>query len=186
MIICYISDRDGFLLLWIENHVTSTGGKWSPWHHPWKFSNKKQWRSHPGQGGSVPLLTEKNLPKIGKNRGKDENREERTKSGRFFDCPSLQRGLATLLHRKHGSESVRKTESFDSFFVREMTHRGLKCVTSHCVISRTKNESNDSGLHTDSLWCFLCDRIRSLPQRVLTTSECVHLTLLHKRSLRPL
>ena len=32
-------------------------------------------------------------------------------------------------HRKHRSESVCKTESFDSFFVREMTYLGLKCVT---------------------------------------------------------
>ena len=32
-------------------------------------------------------------------------------------------------HRKHRSESVCKTESFDSFFVRKMTHWGLKCVT---------------------------------------------------------
>ena len=37
-------------------------------------------------------------------------------------------------HRKHGSESVRKTESFDSFFVREMTHRELKCVKWHTLV----------------------------------------------------
>ena len=34
------------------------------------------------------------------------------------------------VHRKHRSESVCKTESLDSVFVREMTHWGLKCVTS--------------------------------------------------------
>ena len=44
----------------------------------------------------------------------------------FFQCYAL---FSFIMHRKHGSESVCKTESFESFFVREMTHRGLKCVT---------------------------------------------------------
>ena len=39
-------------------------------------------------------------------------------------------GQSCNKHRKHGSESVRETESFDSFFVLEMTDSGLKCVTS--------------------------------------------------------
>ena len=44
----------------------------------------------------------------------------------FFQCYAL---FSFIMRRKHGSESVCKTESFESFFVHEMTHRGLKCVT---------------------------------------------------------
>ena len=39
-----------------------------------------QWRSQGGKGSRVPPLTAKNLPEIGKKRGKSEKREE--KSGR--------------------------------------------------------------------------------------------------------
>ena len=59
---------------------------------------------------------------------------------------------STYLHRKHQSESTCKTESFDSFFCPSHDTPG----ESQCVISRTKNESNDSVLHTASLRCFLC------------------------------
>ena len=60
---------------------------------------------------------------------------------------STKKKLICTLPRKHQSESVCKTESFDSFFVRE-TRRGLKCVTLvHDVSSHgQKNESNDSVL----------------------------------------
>ena len=44
----------------------------------------------------------------------------------FFQCYAL---FSFIMQRKHGSESVCKTKSFESFFVCEMTHRGLKCVT---------------------------------------------------------
>ena len=52
----------------------------------------------------------------------------KTNSMTFFFHPDVSPYAILRLHRKHQSESVCKTESFDSFFVREMTHRGLKCV----------------------------------------------------------
>ena len=52
-----------------------------------------------GQGGTVPPLTAKNLPKIGKNQEKKrKNREEKAKIGKVLSLyPSWQTGLATLL-----------------------------------------------------------------------------------------
>ena len=75
----------------------------------WTFHNcllKTQWRSYCGvKGGRVPPLTAKNLPKLGKKRGKSrksgkkgKNREEKAKIRKDLSlCPSWQIGLATLL-----------------------------------------------------------------------------------------
>ena len=72
--------------------------------------------------------------------------------------------VGVITAQKHGSESVRYTESFDSFFVRAMTQRGLKCVTLHisvqgvthvsptCIIPQTIYESNDPVLHAHFLF----------------------------------
>ena len=45
-----------------------------------------------------------------------------------------------------------------SHFLSMRWHTGTKVthLSRRCVISRTKNDSNDSVLHTDSLPCFLC------------------------------
>ena len=48
-------------------------------------------------------------------------------SSSFFNVMHYSRLLCT--ENMEVSQYV-KTESFESFFVREMTHRGLKCVTS--------------------------------------------------------
>ena len=47
----------------------------------------------------------------------------------FFFFKFWQNFGVYAAHTKYRSESVCKTESFDSYFVREMTHWGLKCVT---------------------------------------------------------
>ena len=102
-------------------------------------------------GGRVIVLNDKTKTKTKQNKTKQNNKQtnkNKTHSTHTLHSPhTTQHGLylwsdhevitdveqtratwkssrmrKTRVHRKHQSESVCKTESFDSFFVREMTH----------------------------------------------------------------